>query len=256
MILVIDVGNTNITLGAYEEGRLIHHWRLSSKIARTEDEFRILLRTLFDMDGLSIQALEGAALGSVVPSASTVILRMLNHKLKIPYIEVSAATKTGITIRYEPPKAVGADRICNAVAGFRQYGGPIVIVDFGTATTFDVVSADAEYLGGIIAPGLETAVEVLHRVAAKLPLVDLRFPDRLIGKTTESSMQSGLMFGGAEMVEGLVRRLKKELGRQTRVIATGGLAAVLLPYLPSVQKVEPFLTLQGLHEIYRLNFPS
>jgi len=139
------------------------------------------------------------------------------------------------------------------VAGYRLCGGPLVIVDFGTATTFDVISAQAEYLGGIIAPGLESAVTSLHRFAAKLPQVDLKFPGRLIGTTTEASMQSGLMYGGAEMVQGLIRRLKADLGTETHVIATGGLANILLPELPAVERVEPYLTLDGLEQIYRMN---
>lgn len=256
MILAIDVGNTNITLGIYKNGELFRHWRLSSKIARTQDEYWILIKTLCDADGVDIDRIEGIALGSVVPSVSTVLTRLFESKFKCDYIEVGAETKTGITIKYDPPAAVGADRICNAVAGFHRYGGPLVIVDFGTATTFDVVSKNAEYLGGIIAPGLETTVAILHRVSAKLPLVDLRFPDRLIGNTTETSMQSGLMFGGAEMIEGLNRRLKDELGAKTKVIATGGLAPVLLPYLPSVHKVDAFLTLDGLYRIYCRNFSN
>lgn len=250
MILVIDVGNTNITLGVYEGGKLIRNWRLSSKIARTQDEFWILINTLCKMDGVAVEAIEGVAIGSVVPSVTTVIKRFLDNRLQIPFVEVGAQTTGGITIKYQPAEAVGADRICNAVAGFDRFGGPVVIVDFGTATTFDVVSKNAEYLGGIIAPGIETTVTILHQVSAKLPLVDLRFPEKLIGNTTESSMQSGLMFGGAEMVEGLLKRLKKELGAKTKIIATGGLASVLLPYLPSVDQVDNFLTLDGLYQIY------
>lgn len=253
MILVIDVGNTNITLGVYKDDELFRHWRLSSKIARTQDEFLMLIRSLCEMDGLKMNEIEGIALGSVVPSVSIVLTRLFESKFKRQYVEVGAGIKTGITVKYEPPTAVGADRICNAVAGYHRYGGPLVVVDFGTATTFDVISKKAEYLGGIIAPGLETTATILHQASAKLPLVDLRFPDRLIGNTTETSMQSGLMFGGAEMIEGLSRRLKAELGAKTKIVATGGLASVLLPYLPSVHKVDAFLTLDGLYQIYCLN---
>lgn len=254
MILVIDVGNTNITLGVYKNGKLIRHWRLSSKIARTQDEFWILINTLCNMDKVQLETIKGVAMGSVAPSVATVLKRFLESKLKVEYVVVGAETKTGISIKYQPPEAVGADRICNAVAGYNRFGGPVVIVDFGTATTFDVISKNAEYLGGIIAPGLETTVTILHKASAKLPLVDLLFPDRLIGNTTETSMQSGLMYGGAEMVEGLTRRLKEELGKNTKVIATGGLASVLLPYLPSVDLVDPHLTLDGLYRIYCMNF--
>ena len=254
MILVIDVGNTNITLGVYEGGKLTYNWRLSSKIARTQDEFWMLINTMCQMDGVSVSSIKGVAIGSVVPSVTTVIKRFLDNRLKIPYAEVGAQVNGGIKINYQPPEAVGADRICNAVAGFNRFGGPVVIVDFGTATTFDVVSDKAEYLGGIIAPGIETTVTILHQVSAKLPLVDLRFPEKLIGTTTDTSMQSGLMFGGAEMVEGLLKRLKIELGEGTKFIATGGLASVLLPYLPSVDVVDHLLTLDGLYQIYCHHF--
>lgn len=253
MILAIDVGNTNITLGIYKGSELISHWRLTSKIARTEDEFWLMFRVLCDSEAIEIESIDGLILGSVVPAVSTTIAWVVEKRLPIHFVEVSWQTRTGIKILYDDPTAVGADRICNAVAGYRLCGGPLVIVDFGTATTFDVISAKAEYVGGIIAPGLESAVNSLHRFAAKLPQVDLKFPQKLIGMTTEVSMQSGLMFGGAEMVEGLIRRIKAELGPETRVIATGGLANILLPELPSVERVEPYLTLDGLEQIYRLN---
>ncbi len=254
MILVLDVGNTNITIGIFDRGELCCHWRLTSKIARTEDETWLLIKVLCDSERIGISEIKGLALGSVVPAVSTVIRRMVERRMRdVHFVEVSSKIDTGLTILYENPAAVGADRICNAVAGFQKYGGPLVIVDFGTATTFDAVSERAEYLGGIIAPGLESAVESLHRAAAKLPAVDLKFPPSLIGKNTEASIQSGLMYGGAEMVEGLIRRLKAELGEHTKVIATGGLASTLVRELPSVDKVEPDLTLEGLYHLYLRN---
>ncbi|MDQ7051460.1 MAG: type III pantothenate kinase [candidate division KSB1 bacterium] len=256
MILVLDVGNTNITIGIFDRGQLRCHWRLTSKIARTEDETWLLIKVLCDSERIGISEIEGLALGSVVPAVSTVIRRMVEKRMQVNFIEISSKIDTGLVIQYENPAAVGADRICNAVAGFRKYGGPLVIVDFGTATTFDVVSEEAEYVGGIIAPGLESAVESLHRAAAKLPAVDLKFPPSLIGKNTEASIQAGLMYGGAEMVEGLIRRLKAELGEHTKVIATGGLASTLVHELPSVDKVEPDLTLEGLYDIYLRNIPQ
>lgn len=253
MILVIDVGNTNITMGIYQNDRLKWHWRLTSKIARTEDEVWLVLKVLCESVGLHLSDIKGLALGSVVPSVSTLFFRLVEKRLPVRFLEVSSNIKTGLVIKYEDPRAVGADRICNSVAGYHLKGGPLVIVDFGTATTFDVVSEKAEYLGGIIAPGLESAAGSLHRFAAKLPQVDLKFPPNLIGNTTETSIQAGLMYGGAEMVEGLIRRLKRKLGESTHVIATGGLASVLLPELPSVESVEPYLTLDGLHRLYKMN---
>ncbi len=253
MILVLDVGNTNITLGVYENGLLKCHWRLSSKIARTADEIWIMIKALCEDEGVDPRAISGLALGSVVPSVSTLIGRMLEKRFQPKYVEVNHMTNTGLTIKYNTPQSVGADRICNAVAGFQKYGGPLIIVDFGTATTFDVISKNAEYLGGIIAPGLESTVSSLHHFAARLPQVELKFPASLIGRSTESSMQSGLMYGGAEMVEGLIRRLRDELGKDATVITTGGLAEVLMPQLPSVERFEPFLTLDGLHLIFQQN---
>lgn len=253
MILVIDVGNTNITLGLYKEETLIESWRLSSKVARTEDEIWVFMNMLCRDAGVDVEGINGIALGSVVPSVTISLLRLINKRLKAHLVEISSDINLGITIKNIDPHTVGADRICNAVAGFEDYGGPLVIVDFGTATTFDIVSQKGEYLGGIIAPGLESTVNSLHRFAAKLPMVDLKFPEEIIGRTTETSMQSGLMYGGADMVEGLLNRLKNEMGRNIRVIATGGLAPVLLPELPSVEKIEPTLTLKGLFRIFQKN---
>ncbi|MCA9735613.1 MAG: type III pantothenate kinase [Deferribacteres bacterium] len=253
MILAMDVGNTNITLGLYENGQLTQSWRLSSQVARTEDEIWVFMNMLGRGANIDLSEVHGIALGSVVPSVTVSLLRLINKHLKVKVVEVSSDIELGITIKNVDPHTVGADRICNAVAGFEKYGGPLVIVDFGTATTFDIVSDLGEYLGGIIAPGVESTAKSLHHLAAKLPMVDLKFPENIVGRSTESSMQSGLMFGGAEMVEGLLRRLRGEMGENIRVIATGGLAPVLLPELPSVEKVEPTLTLRGLYEIYLKN---
>ena len=250
MILLADIGNTNITFGVYRENAIIANWRLSSRVSMTVDEFWILLKMLMDSEGFEMRSIEGFALSSVVPNLTPIVERTVQQKMKVPYVCVSSSLNLGIEILYENPQQVGADRLCNAVAGFDRYGGPIVIVDFGTATTFDVMSKDAEYLGGIIAPGPETTTMVLHRAAARLPKVELQFPPSLIGATTETSIQSGLMFGGVEMIDGLNRRLKEELGEETQIIATGGLAKVFLPHLKTVNIVEPNLTLEGLASIY------
>jgi type III pantothenate kinase len=250
MLLVTDVGNTNITFGLFEEEKIRAHWRLSSGVARTEDETWILMKMLMESEGFSPSQLNGFALSSVVPNITPLFERVVANRLKVPMVNVTADLDTGIKILYENPQHVGADRICNAVAGFAHYGGPLVVVDFGTATTFDIVTANAEYLGGIIAPGPETTAEILHRAAAKLPKVELRFPPELIGRNTETSIQSGLMYGGVEMIEGLNRRLKEALGPKTRIIATGGLAPVFMGYLKTVEAIEPSLTLEGLRIIF------
>jgi len=250
MLLVADIGNTNITFGLYEQENLRAQWRLSSGVARTDDEIWILIKMLLESEGFALNQLTGFALSSVVPTLTPVFERVGAKRLKLPSVNVTADLDTGIKILYENPYQVGADRICNAVAGFARYGGPLVVVDFGTATTFDIINAKAEYLGGVIAPGPETTAEILHRAAAKLPKVALRFPPELIARTTETSIQSGLMFGGVEMVEGLNRRFKQILGPATKIIATGGLAAVLIDHLTTVEAVEPALTLDGLRLIF------
>ncbi len=250
MILVADIGNTNITIGLLEGRALQGNWRLNSRIMRTEDEIWILLKMLLESEGFALKQVRGFALSSVVPNLTPVFERVGVRRLQVPTVNVTAELNIGIKILYANPQQVGADRLCNAVAGYERFGGPLVIVDFGTATTFDCISANAEYLGGIIAPGPETTATILHQAAARLPKVELQFPSVLIGRTTETSMQSGLMFGGVEMADGLNRRLKQELGEHTRIIATGGLASVLMPHLKTVECVEPNLTLEGLGMIF------
>lgn len=251
MIMVADIGNTNVTFGLFRGTALAAHWRLSSNVARTEDEIWILIKMLCESEGFAVKRIRGFALASVVPNLTQIFLHVADTRLRVPAINVTADLHTGIKILYEDPFAVGADRICNAVAGYKRFGGPLIVVDFGTATTFDVVSARGEYLGGIIAPGLETSASNLHRAAAKLPKVELRFPAELIGRTPETSIQSGLMYGGVEMIDGLNRRFKEILGAKTRIVATGGLASVLMPKLTTVESIEPDLTLEGLLLIYQ-----
>lgn len=250
MILVIDIGNTNITLGLLEQRQLKARWRLHSKNAHTSDEIWIMLKMMLESEGFRLDQMQGCALSSVVPHLTPVFERMLQQRLRVPFVNVSSDLDTGIKILYENPRQVGADRICNAVAGYDKFGGPLVVVDFGTGTTFDVVTKNAEYLGGIIAPGPETTATVLHHVSAKLPRVELEFPASVIGRTTEASIQAGLMFGGVELIDGLNRRIKRELGEDTRIVATGGLANVFLPHLATVERVEPDLTLEGLGIIF------
>jgi len=185
-----------------------------------------------------------------VPNLTSTFIRVFEEYFKITPVVVSADLNLELKILYENPRDVGADRICNAVAGFHYYRGPLVILDFGTATTFDVVSENNEYLGGIIAPGIELTASILHQRAAKLPKVDLQFPTRVIGRNTESSIQSGLMFGTVELINGLIARIEGELGKSVETVATGGLANVVAPYTDRIKKIEPFLTLDGLRLIY------
>jgi len=250
MIITIDIGNTNVVIGIYEGSQLRAHWRLSSQTGRTSDECWIILSALLRASGIETAQLSGAAISSVVPNLTPVFTRLLQQYLNLTPVEVSSELPLKLKILYEDPRAVGADRICNAVAGFHFFGGPVVILDFGTATTFDVVSEKNEYLGGIIAPGIELSASVLHQRAARLPKVELKFPPSVIGTTTESSIQSGLMFGTVELINGLIDRIERQLGHSVRSIATGGLANVIAPYTDKIERVEPFLTLDGLRLIY------
>lgn len=249
MLLAIDIGNTHIVLGLYQGEKLLSHWRISSSIPRTEDEYWVLIKTLCQGWDLDVKAIKGVIISSVVPNLATIFDKISREFLDIDPVVVDHTLDLGIKILYKDPGAVGADRICNAVAGFEKYGGPLIIVDFGTATTLDVISAKGEYLGGIIAPGVETSASELFKRAAKLPRVELKFPGELIGRDTESAMQSGIMYGAVEQVDGLVGRIKQEIG-QAEVVATGGLASLVVEKSKTIDKVEPFLTLEGLKIIY------
>ena len=250
MLLTVDIGNTQIAIGLFDNKQIKAHWRFSSSPLRTEDESWILVKALCEGDGFKVEDIHGVVVSSVVPNVTPVYEKLAQKYLSTIAVVVDASLDTGIKILYENPMDVGPDRICNAVAGYRQFGGPLIIVDFGTATTFDIISKDAEYLGGIIAPGIESTASTLHHRAARLPKVELRFPDKLIGTNTESSIQSGLMYGAVEIVDGLVRRIWEDLGETTQVIATGGLARTIIHKLSTVKHVEPFLTLVGLQMIY------
>jgi len=250
MLLTVDVGNTQIAVGLFIDQEIKTHWRFSSTPMRTEDESWILVKTLCEGEGFKVSEIEGVAISSVVPNVTQVFERLAQKYISTTAVVVDATLNTGIKVFYDNPSAVGPDRICNAVAGFHYFGGPLIVVDFGTATTFDIISKNAEYLGGIIAPGIETSASTLHHRAARLPKVELRFPEKLIGTNTESSIQSGLMYGTVEIVDGLVRRIWQEIGEAAQVIATGGLATTIIKKLNTVNHVEPFLTLKGLQLIY------
>lgn len=253
MLLCIDIGNTNIVLGIYKGEDLAAHWRISTDHERMPDEYAMLLLSLFQHKGLSFRDVHDIIIASVVPPLTDKFEEVSRDYFNIEPLVVGAGIKTGIAIRYDRPQEVGADRVVNVAAAYRLYGGPACIVDFGTGTTFDALSARGEYLGGAIAPGIRIAAEALFQRTAKLPRIDLQRPPRAIGRNTVDAMRSGILFGYVGLVEGLVARFRQELGEDMRVIATGGLAELVARETPVIQFVDPWLTLKGLRLIYELN---
>jgi len=251
LLLVVDIGNTHTVLGIYRDSELIIHWRLRTSGARTEDESWISVKMLCDSGGIPAEKITDVIICSVVPNATLIFKRMIETYLYFTPIIVSSELDLVIKILYEEPKAVGADRLCNAIGGFDKYGGPLIIVDFGTATTFVVINEQGDYLGGVIAPGVETSAINLWQRAARLYRVQLSFPDKIVGQNTESSMQSGIMFGASEMVDGLVNRILQELDSENaKVIATGGLARTIMEKTTKIQQFDPYLTLDGLRLVF------
>jgi type III pantothenate kinase len=254
MLLVVDVGNTETVFGLYEGETLKTTWRLSSHVNRTADEFWILLKMWCESMKLGVDEIAGVAISSVVPNLTSVFSDMASRHLRVDPLVVTADTDTGLAILYDSPRTVGADRICNAVGGTVKFGSPLIVVDFGTATTFDVISEKREYVGGLICLGLKGASQELHRVAAKLPKVDLVFPPAVVGRSTETSIQAGIMWGTAIMVDGLVDQIASELGvPSVQTVATGGMAGLIVSKSKRIQRVEPFLTLEGMRLIYQRN---
>lgn len=253
MLLAIDIGNTNIVIGIYEQRRLKCHWCVASDQRKTADEYGLLLSQLSHYRGIDIAAIDAVIVASVVPALTQVFTKMAGELFKCQPLLVGPGIKTGIPIRFENPKEVGADRIVNGVAVYELYGGPAIVVDFGTATTFDAISAQGEYLGGAIAPGIAIATEALFARAAKLPRVELLRPPKVIGKNTISGMQAGIVYGFIGQVEGVVSRMKLELEGRSVVVATGGLASFIGPEVSCIDKVDLMLTLEGLRLIYERN---
>src|SRR5688572_1406095 len=227
LLLTIDLGNTNTVLGVHDGDELKAHWRLTTRREQTADEYGILVRNLFLSSDLDPAAVGGVALASVVPPLTSVLVDLSRQYLGHDPLVVEPGVKTGMPILYEPPSDVGADRIVNGVAAFAAYGGPVIVVDFGTATTFDVVTKKGEYVGGVICPGVGISADALFQRAARLPRVDIRHPGRVVGRSTVTSIQSGLYFGYSSMVEGIIKRIRTELGEPARAVATGGLAESL-----------------------------
>jgi type III pantothenate kinase len=253
MLLTIDIGNTNLTLGLYEDGKLGAHWRLATDHNRMPDEYGLQLLGLLQNAGKTLKDIKGISLASVVPPLTGRVIQACREYLKQEPLVVDAGVKTGIKVRYEDPKAVGADRICDAVAVMKHYGGPACVVDFGTATTFNAITKDGEYLGGAITAGINLAAEALYTRAAKLPRIDLQVPPSVIGRNTIHAMQSGLLFGYVSMVEGMVDRFRAELGGDMKVIATGGMAETVAKETKVIDIIAPWLTLEGLRLIWELN---
>jgi type III pantothenate kinase len=255
MLLTIDVGNTNTVLGVFEGAELRAHWRLTTRREQTADEYGILFRNLFAGTGLDPAAVHAIALASVVPPLTPVLVGLSRNYLGHEPLVIGPGVKTGMPILYEPPGDVGADRIVNGVAALAIYGGPVIVVDFGTATTLDLITRKGEYAGGVICPGIGISADALFQRAARLPRVDVRHPGRVVGRTTVGSMQSGLYFGYASMCEGLIGRIRAELGEPARVVATGGLAETMAAEIPSIETVNPVLTLEGLRLVHERNAP-
>lgn len=249
MLLAVDVGNTQTALGLYEGERLVDHWRVSTDRTRTGDELGVLLAGLLDAETVS-----GICLSSTVPTLVREWELLAERWANAPLLSVGPGVRTGIAIRYDDPREVGPDRIVNAVAAKAAYGAPVIVVDFGTSTNFDVVSPTGEYVGGVLAPGIEISMEALFARAARLVKVDFVAPATVIGKTTVAGLQSGLVFGFAGQVDGIAARIREELGApDALVVATGGLAEIVAPHSSAITRVDPFLTLDGLRLVWELN---
>ncbi|MFN8535662.1 MAG: type III pantothenate kinase [Dehalococcoidia bacterium] len=253
MLLVIDVGNTNVAIGVYVGDQLRATWRFATDVHKMPDEYAVLLRGMLPPGGIQLEEIQDIIVASVVPPLVGTMIEVCVRVFGRRPLVVEAGIRTGVKIIYEQPREVGADRIANAVGAARVYGGPAIVVDFGTATTFDAISAEGDYLGGAIAPGIGISSEALFAHAAKLPRIDLVRPKSVIGRNTVMAMQAGIIFGYVGLVDGLVERIKREMGGEAEVIATGGLAETIAKESTTITVVDHDLTLTGLYHIYQLN---
>jgi len=253
MLLAVDIGNTNISFGVFEGEELRATWRMATDVNRMADEYAALLLNLLHHQGLNISDIQEVALCSVVPPLTTTFVDLSQRYFHTTPLVVGAGVKTGVRIRMDNPREVGADRIADAAAAHHLYGGPVIIIDLGTATTFGIVSKEGDYIGGIIATGIATAAEALFTRTAQLPRVELAHPKRVIGTNTVTAMQSGIIYGYASLVEGMLARIQQELGEKVKVVATGGYAGLIARETAVIDEVNPDLTLVGLRLIYLMN---
>ncbi len=255
MLLAIDVGNDGIKFGVFDGDRRLHDWRIPTRLDSTADELGLVFTQLMREADIDATAIRGAAVSSVVPPLNARLAEAVRRSFRCEPLMVMPGVKTGLKIRYEDPREVGADRIVASLAAFRKYGGPLIIIDFGTGTTYDAVSRDGEYLGGAIAPGVQISIDALVQHGARLFRVELKPPPSVIGRTTGESLQAGIIYGFVAQVEGMVARLRRELGDDARVIATGGMASVIAPETTIIEEVDDGLMLDGLRLVYELNAP-